>query len=145
LVKDEKGDLLADPHKIFNRWKNYYCRLLNVYGAAGVRHTETRTTEPFVSDCNAFDCNIAMGNLKMYKSPGVDQILAEMFQAGEKILRSEIHKRTKFIRNKEELIYQWKESILYLFTKWVIKLTAVITEAYHWSQLQTNFFKHSSL
>jgi hypothetical protein len=23
LVKDERGDLLADPHKILNRWKNY--------------------------------------------------------------------------------------------------------------------------
>jgi hypothetical protein len=22
LVKDERGDLLADPHKILNRWKN---------------------------------------------------------------------------------------------------------------------------
>jgi hypothetical protein len=25
LVKDERGDLLADPHKILNRWKNYFC------------------------------------------------------------------------------------------------------------------------
>jgi hypothetical protein len=23
LVKDEKGDLLTDPHKIVNRWMNY--------------------------------------------------------------------------------------------------------------------------
>jgi hypothetical protein len=23
FVKDERGDLLADPHKILNRWKNY--------------------------------------------------------------------------------------------------------------------------
>jgi hypothetical protein len=24
LVKDENGDLLADPHNIVNRWKNYF-------------------------------------------------------------------------------------------------------------------------
>jgi hypothetical protein len=30
LVKDETGDLLADPHKIVNRWMNYFCQLLNV-------------------------------------------------------------------------------------------------------------------
>jgi hypothetical protein len=30
LVKDEKGHLLADPHKIVNRWMNYFCQLLNV-------------------------------------------------------------------------------------------------------------------
>jgi hypothetical protein len=30
LLKDEKGDLLADHHKIVNRWMNYFCQLLNV-------------------------------------------------------------------------------------------------------------------
>jgi hypothetical protein len=30
LVKFSKGDLLADPHKIVNRWMNYFCQLLNV-------------------------------------------------------------------------------------------------------------------
>jgi hypothetical protein len=30
LVKDEKGDLLTDPHKIVNRWMNYFCQLLNI-------------------------------------------------------------------------------------------------------------------
>jgi hypothetical protein len=25
LVKDENGDLLADPQNILNRWKNYFC------------------------------------------------------------------------------------------------------------------------
>jgi hypothetical protein len=29
-VKDEKVDLLADPHKIVNKWMNYFCQLLNV-------------------------------------------------------------------------------------------------------------------
>jgi hypothetical protein len=48
LVKDERGDLLADPHKILNRWKNYFCELLNVHGAGGVRQAEIHTAEPFV-------------------------------------------------------------------------------------------------
>jgi hypothetical protein len=30
LVKDEKCDLLVDPHKIVNRWMNYFCQLLNI-------------------------------------------------------------------------------------------------------------------
>jgi hypothetical protein len=30
LVKNEKGDLLADSHKIVNKWMNYFCQLLNV-------------------------------------------------------------------------------------------------------------------
>jgi hypothetical protein len=28
LVKDENGDLLVDSHSILNRWKNYFCHLI---------------------------------------------------------------------------------------------------------------------
>jgi hypothetical protein len=30
LMKNENGDLLANSHNIFNRWKNYCSQLLNV-------------------------------------------------------------------------------------------------------------------
>jgi hypothetical protein len=39
-IKVERGDLLADLYKIFNRWKNYFCQLLNIPGAGGIRRTE---------------------------------------------------------------------------------------------------------
>jgi hypothetical protein len=32
LVKDQKIDLLADSHRISNRWKYHFCQLLNVHG-----------------------------------------------------------------------------------------------------------------
>jgi hypothetical protein len=32
LVKEERGNLLGDSHKIVNRWKNYFHQLLNVEG-----------------------------------------------------------------------------------------------------------------
>jgi hypothetical protein len=110
LVKDEKGDLLADPHKILNRWKNYFCQLLNVHGAGSVRQTEIHTAEPFVLQPSASEVEVAIGKLKSYKSPGVDQIPAELIQAGGETLCSEIHKLIKLIWNKEELPHQWKES-----------------------------------
>jgi hypothetical protein len=112
LVKDERGDLLADPHKILNRWKNYFCELLNVYGAGGVRQTELHTAEPFVPEPSASEVEVAIGKLKRYKSPGVDQIPAELIQAGGETLRSEIHKLIRLIWSKEELPHQWKESIV---------------------------------
>jgi hypothetical protein len=37
LVKDKNGDLLADLHKILNRWKNYFSQLLSVHRASDVR------------------------------------------------------------------------------------------------------------
>jgi hypothetical protein len=99
LVKDETGDLLADPHKILNRWENYFYELLNVHGAGGIRQTEIHTAEPFVPEPSASDVEVAIGKLKRFKSPGVDQIPAELIQAGGGTLRSEIHKLVKLIWN----------------------------------------------
>jgi hypothetical protein len=49
--------------------------------------------------------------LKKYKSPGSDQILAELIQADE-ILLSAIHALINYVWNKEEFPDQWKESII---------------------------------
>jgi hypothetical protein len=91
LVKGERGDLHADPHKILNRWKNYFCELLNVHGAGGVGRTEMHTAEPFVPRPSASEFEVAIGKLERYKSPGVDEIPAEIIQAGGETLLSEIH------------------------------------------------------
>jgi hypothetical protein len=50
--------------------------------------------------------------LKRYKSPGTDQIPAELIQAGANILRSKIHKLINCIWNKDELPEQWEKSII---------------------------------
>jgi hypothetical protein len=50
--------------------------------------------------------------LKKYKSPGSDQIPAELIQAGGEILPSAIHKLINSIWIKEQLSDQWKESII---------------------------------
>jgi hypothetical protein len=50
--------------------------------------------------------------LKRYKSPGIDQIPADLIQAGGNTLCSEVHKLINCIWNKEELPEQWKESII---------------------------------
>jgi hypothetical protein len=82
LVKDERGDLLADPQKILTRWKNYFCQLLNVQGPGGIRQTEIHTAEPFVPEPGAAEVEVAIRKMKRYKAPGSDQIPAELIQAG---------------------------------------------------------------
>jgi hypothetical protein len=49
--------------------------------------------------------------LKCYKLPDIDQIQAELIQAGCEVLQSEIHGLINSIWNKAELPVQWKESI----------------------------------
>jgi hypothetical protein len=130
----------VDPYKILDRWKNYFCHLLNVHGAGGVRQTETHTAEPFVPEHCASEIEVAVGKLDKYKLPGIDRIPAELIRVGKETLHSEIHKLIKLIWNKEELFHQWKVSVVYLFTKKLLKVTVVIIEAYHCCQLHTEFY-----
>ncbi|PNF43474.1 hypothetical protein B7P43_G10812 [Cryptotermes secundus] len=113
LMKDENGDLLADSHNILNMWKNYYSQLLNVHRVSDFRQTEIHTAELLVPNPSPFEVESAIAKLKRYKSPGSDQILPELIQAGGKILCSKIHKLITSIWHKEKLPDdQWKESII---------------------------------
>jgi hypothetical protein len=63
---------------------------LTLYG--DVRQIEIHTAELLVPDPSPFEVEFAIAKLKSYKSPGSDQIAAELIQAGGEILRSKIHK-----------------------------------------------------
>jgi hypothetical protein len=65
-----------------------------------------------VPEPGASEVEVAVGKLKRYRSPDVDQSPTELIQAGGETLRSEIHKFIKVIWNKEQLPHQWKESIV---------------------------------
>jgi hypothetical protein len=103
MVKEENGDLLADSRSILNRWKNYFCQLLNVHGVDDVRQTEIHTAEPLVPEPSSSEVEISIEKMKRYKSPGINQIPAELIHAGGNTLHSEIHKLINCIWNKEEL------------------------------------------
>jgi hypothetical protein len=55
---------------------------------------------------------MAIEKLKRHKSPGIDQIRAELIKAGDRIIQSEIHKLIISIWNKEDLPEEWKESVI---------------------------------
>jgi hypothetical protein len=61
---------------------------------------------------SAFEVEMAIEKLKRYKSPGTDQIPAELIKAGGSKIFSEIHKLINSVWSKEELPDQWKESII---------------------------------
>jgi hypothetical protein len=62
---------------------------------------------------------LAINKLKSHKSPGIDQILAELIKAGSRTICLEIHKLISSIWKKEELPEEWKESIIVpIHKKW---------------------------
>jgi hypothetical protein len=72
---------------------------------------DIHTAEPLVPEPGLVGVEIAIGELRSYKSPGTDNIPAELIKAGGETLYSEIHKTICSVWNKEELPQQWNESI----------------------------------
>ena len=76
---------------------------------------------------SAFENEIAFEKQKRHKSPGTDQILAEMAIAGGRKVRSG----------------SGRSRSLYLFIRRTIKQFVVIIKAYHFCQLRTKFYPTS--
>ena len=110
IVKDEKGDLVADSHSIVAGWRNYFSQLFNVHGVKDVGQAEIHTAEPLVPEPSASEVELAIDKLKSHKSPGIDQIPAELIKAGCRTICMEIHKLITSIWKKEKLPEEWKES-----------------------------------
>ena len=96
IIKDEKGDLVADSHSIMTRWRNYFSQLLNVRGVNDVRQAEIHTAGLLVPEPSAFEVELAIEKLKSHESPDIDQIPAELIKAGGRTIRCAIHKLTTY-------------------------------------------------
>jgi hypothetical protein len=69
--------------------------------------------EPSVLEPSSFEVEIAVEKLKRYKSLAIDQIPAELIQAGRNTIHYVLtHKLINSIWNKEELPQQWKEYVI---------------------------------
>jgi len=80
IVKDEKGDLVADSHSIVARWRNYFSQVFNVHGVKDVGQAEIHTAEPLVPEPRDFEFELAIDKLKNHKSLGTDEIPAELIK-----------------------------------------------------------------
>jgi len=67
----------------------------------------TRVPEPSESEFE-----LTFGKLKRHKSPGFDQLPAELFKAGDRTIHYEIHILINSIWNKEELSQIGKWSLI---------------------------------
>ena len=61
---------------------------------------------------SAFEVELASEKLKNHKSPGIDQVPAELIKAAGRTICCEIHKLIISLWNKEEFPDEWKESII---------------------------------
>jgi prolipoprotein diacylglyceryltransferase len=127
IIKEENGNLLADPQSVLNRWKNFFNQVLNVHAVHDVRQMDIHTAEPLVPEPSLVNVEIAIGKLKSYKSPGTDQIPAEMIKAEGETLCSVIH---FFVLHGIRRNYRssGRNLLLYQFIKRVIRLSVIIID-----------------
>jgi hypothetical protein len=138
-MQDENGNLLADPQYVSNSWKNFFNQVIKAHGVHDIRYIVIYTAEPLVPESRLVEVEIGIGKLKSYKSPGADQILAELLKIGGEILCSEIHRLIRCVWNKEELPQHWKESIIVPIHKKGDKSVIVIEESPSY-QLPTKYY-----
>jgi hypothetical protein len=60
IIKDENGNLLADPHSVLNRWKHFFNQVLNVHMVHDVRQMDIHTAEPLVPEPSLVEVEIAI-------------------------------------------------------------------------------------
>jgi hypothetical protein len=84
------------------RWRNYFFQVLNVHGVNDVRQAEIHTAEPLVLEPSTLAVKLAIEKLKSHKTPGIDQIPAELIKAGGRTIRRVILNQIIPIWNKEE-------------------------------------------
>ena len=104
--------MVADSHSIVARWRKYFSQLFNVHEFKDAGQAEIHTAEPLVPELSASEFEQATDKLKCHKSPGIDQILAELIKAGGRTICLEIHKLITSIWKKEKLPEEWKESVI---------------------------------
>jgi hypothetical protein len=140
IMKDENGNISADPQNVLNRWKNFFNQVINVHRVHDFRQIDIHMAEPLVPEPSLVEVEIAIGKLKSYKSLGTDQIPAELIEAGGETLCSEIHKLTCSIWNKEEFPQNLKECIIVPIYKKGDKTVIIIEESSSY-QLPTKFYQ----
>jgi hypothetical protein len=122
IIKDENGNLLADPQNVLNKWKIFFNQVLN-----DVRQMDIHMAEPLLTEPSLVKVEIAIGKLKGYKSPGTDHILryTDLFVVYG--IRRNCHSSGENL-------------LLYQFIKRAIRLIVIIIEESPSYQLPTKFY-----
>ena len=123
MCKDENNTVITQMNQILNRWKDYFCTILNldiddsfsnrrVQPTTSDNQIDVETSPPSYNEA----CSI-INKLKSNKAGGMDNIIPELIKQGGRTLKQRIYKLISMIWEKEHLPNQWKEGIICLLYK----------------------------
>jgi hypothetical protein len=139
IIKDENGNLLADPNSVLSSRKNFFNQVLNVHAIHDIRQKDIHTAELLVPEPSLVEVETAIVKLKSYKYPGTDQIPVKFIKAGVKYYVLRYTKLFVLYGIRMNCHSSGRNLLLYQFIKTVIKLTVIIIEDSLSYQLPTKF------
>jgi len=101
---------------------------------------EIHTAQSLVFERSAFEVDIATEKLKIHKSPGIQQIQAELIRAGRNQFPVRFINLLILFGIRRNCPRSGRNRSWYLSIRRAIKQTVVIIEAYHFCQLRTKFY-----
>lgn len=127
ICRDMHGNLLADPDRIKERWREYFQNLLNPTPTVN----EDPLMEAFIIPQDDIiieppsldEVHDAVKMQKSNKSPGIDGITAELLKEGGQQLLSSLHELICNIWEEETIPDDWKKAIICPIYKKGDKLT----------------------
>jgi len=114
ICKDAEDNVISQPDRILEKWKDYFCKILNISEAIDIQTiTRERTNnQPQIPlpPCNEM-CFI-INNLTLNKAAGSDNIPPELLKHGGRTPKQKLHELIGMIWNNEQLPQQWNEGII---------------------------------
>ena len=104
---------------------------MNVHGVHEVMQTETHTAEPLVPEPSALEFELAIEKLKSHKSPGIDQIQAELIKEWVEQFAIRSINLLFLFGIKRNCLRSGRSRSLYLSIRRGIKQTVITIGAYH--------------
>lgn len=115
-VKNKEGIVVTETQQVIERWREYFCDLLNVDGVDFAPEEDNDDVyyhvQPKVEAPTREEVEAAVKALKSNKAPGRDGITAEILKKGGGVVIGKLWELIKIIWEREEIPEEWRESIV---------------------------------
>jgi hypothetical protein len=141
LCRGTNNEILSKEEEIKTRWKTYFQDLLTTTATAEhsnpleVTYANQADTEEELEGepSDILDIVMAIKSMHNNKSPGTDNIPAELYKKGGGLLLNKIHSLIKGIWREEKMPIDWTTNIIVpIYKNRGDKLQCKTTEAYHY-------------
>ena len=116
-----------------------------MHGVKDVGQTEIHTTDPLVPEPSASEFELAIDRLKSDKTPGIDQIPAELIKAGGRTIGLEKHNLVLLYGRRRNCVKSGRRRSSYLLIRRGRKQIVIIIWAYPFANHLQKFIQHPAL